>query len=131
MTRYVEFDGLERDPERCPNCQGWGGSDQPWIPDFVPCDLCNPDDLRGPIKVEEPPEPVPEGACSRCGETKGVKLEDSCTAYAPEPLTLWTAVVHEDKPPDPNAPLLLCRECAEQHHHYWEGMWDEYYASRR
>ncbi len=29
---------------------------------------------------------------------------------------------------DPNAPLALCRECAEEHHLNWDYTWAEYYS---
>lgn len=51
-------------------------------------------------------------ACLRCGNTNGVELEDSRTAY----------------PDDPNSPIPLCRPCAEFHHGYWDGMWADYYS---
>lgn len=56
-------------------------------------------------------------ACERCEETKGVKIEDSRTAYH------W-----DGKGDDPNRPLLLCRSCANEHHAHWDERWDEYYS---
>jgi hypothetical protein len=55
--------------------------------------------------------------CLGCGETEGVALEGADTAYCP---------TEED--PDPNAPIPLCRSCAEEHHAHWKEMWDEYHA---
>lgn len=54
-------------------------------------------------------------SCERCwwgGE--GLELEPSRTMY-----------------PDgsnSNAPLLLCRGCAEEHHEYWDSVWKDYYG---
>lgn len=31
------------------------------------------------------------------------------------------------EPPDPNAPVPLCRPCAKDHHEYWDEMWGNYY----
>jgi hypothetical protein len=57
--------------------------------------------------------------CECCGSREGVRWEDSRTMYH-----------HEPGEPDPNAPLLLCRDCAEEHHAMWDERWQEYYASR-
>lgn len=57
--------------------------------------------------------------CLSCGETDGVALEGADTAYSP---------TEED--PDPNAPVPLCRSCAEEHHAHWKEMWDEYHAGQ-
>ena len=64
--------------------------------------------------------------CERCGSTEGVELEDSRTAYAPVTLSRWERLNLEDpvNPPDLNAPVPLCRECAKEHHAYWDEMWD-------
>jgi hypothetical protein len=29
-----------------------------------------------------------------------------------------------------NAPSLLCRDCAVEHHAYWDDMWADYYNGR-
>ena len=29
---------------------------------------------------------------------------------------------------DPNHPLPLCRECAEEHHEQWDDQWADYYG---
>lgn len=47
-----------------------------------------------------------------CGETEGVQLEPSRTAYH------W-----DGKGEDPNRPVALCRPCAEAHHEHWDEMW--------
>jgi hypothetical protein len=64
--------------------------------------------------------------CLRCGTTEGVELESSRTMYPTEPPTWLERVA--DIETDPNAPIPLCRECAEEHHDHWNGMWAEYYA---
>jgi len=68
--------------------------------------------------------------CRGCGSDKNVRLEDSRTAYAQKPYTLWMALIHDDKIPDPNAPIPLCRECAAEHHAHWDEMWEEYHYDR-
>lgn len=55
--------------------------------------------------------------CSTCGKTDGVGFEGADTAYGPT-----------KEEPDPNAPLPLCRSCAEDHHAHWDAMWAEYRA---
>jgi len=50
--------------------------------------------------------------CCHCGSTVEVLLESSRTAYC------W-----DGKGKDPNAPMPLCRECAKEHHAYWDDMW--------
>lgn len=47
----------------------------------------------------------------------GCAWEDSRTQYAPT-----------DKNPNPNRPIYLCFECAEWHHDYWDGMWQDVYS---
>lgn len=66
--------------------------------------------------------------CERCGTTRGVELEDSRTAYPAETLSRWERLTLDNplSPPDPNAPVPLCRECAKKHHEYWDEMWDMY-----
>lgn len=81
-------------------------------------------------------------ACEQCAfhgtrVTEGVALESSRTAYH-HPLV---CEVHEDcianeelgracqaTKSDPNAPLALCRPCAEEHHANWDERWAEYQA---
>jgi hypothetical protein len=72
--------------------------------------------------------------CECCGSTEDVKLEDSRTCYARSPprLNQWQILLLDDPldppmPPDPNAPIPLCRDCAEMHHTYWDEMWSDYY----
>ena len=57
--------------------------------------------------------------CGRCGSRDQVKLESARTQYCPS-----------ETDPDPNADVPLCRPCAEEHHDYWNEMWNEYYAGR-
>jgi hypothetical protein len=73
-----------------------------------------------------------EGPCEACSSTSDVRLEDSRTCYPPPVLTRYERLTLEDPftPPDPNAPIPLCRDCAWAHHRYWDEMWAEYYASR-
>jgi hypothetical protein len=60
-----------------------------------------------------------------------VQLRSSCTSYEPPRLTLWDLLLLDgEDPPDPNAPLLLCEGCAEDHYAFWNEMWDGYYRSR-
>lgn len=66
--------------------------------------------------------------CARCGITEGVELESSRTCYVSRPRTWVERVAGEEDPPDPNAPIPLCRECAVEHHEYWDGMWAEWRA---
>lgn len=58
------------------------------------------------------------GRCERCS-AKPAELTSSGTAY------VWNG-----KGRDPNAPILLCSECAKEHIAYWDEMWREYYASQ-
>lgn len=71
----------------------------------------------------------PEGTlCAHCGTTEGVKLEDSRTQYPPMKYSFWAAVMYDDdKLPDPNAPIPLCRECAVEHHEHWDEQWRDFY----
>ena len=70
----------------------------------------------------------PEGSCECCGKTEGVKAESSRTAYDTTPFDRYDRILNEDAP-DPNADVMLCRECAEEHHAHWDSMWADYYAS--
>ena len=63
-------------------------------------------------------QPATRGACEVCERKDGVQLESSRTAYH------WEGAL--DDPNNPNAPILLCRDCARDHHAYWDDMWDEY-----
>lgn len=66
--------------------------------------------------------------CGRCGSTEGVELESARTAYARPTPTVWSLIDEEwlDKePPDLNAPIPLCRECAIEHHEYWDELWGQ------
>ena len=67
--------------------------------------------------------------CAHCGATDGVQLEPSRTIYHYEipPPNVWDHLLERkpDLPPDPNADVWLCRECAEEHHRYWDDMWDQ------
>jgi hypothetical protein len=34
-----------------------------------------------------------------------------------------------DEPEDPNRSVMLCRECAAEHHAYWDERWSEYQSN--
>jgi hypothetical protein len=71
----------------------------------------------------------PDAVCARCGAAEGIQLEDARTEYAqPEP-DFFDHLIGEP-PPDPNAPVPLCRACAEEHHEFWDAMWQDYYEGR-
>lgn len=57
--------------------------------------------------------------CANCGNTEGVAWESSRTMYPRKP-----------GEPDPNAPVSLCRDCAAEHHEYWDERWEEYNRGR-
>ena len=57
--------------------------------------------------------------CKFCDWPFGVEYEDSRTAY------FW-----DGNGEDPNKSVLLCRQCAEAHHSYWDEMWAEYNYGR-
>ena len=56
------------------------------------------------------------GRCERCSVSPA-QLTPSCTAYA------W-----DGKGRDPNAPIMLCADCAEEHIAYWDSVWSDYYG---
>lgn len=65
----------------------------------------------------------PPPVCATCnGASKDadVQLESARTAY---PYTDKTK-------PDPNAPILLCRPCAKEHHQVMDDLWQEYRSGR-
>jgi len=67
--------------------------------------------------------------CEGCGKSEGVELEDSRTMYAPPVLNYWDRVLLDgEEPPDPNAPIPLCRDCAVEHHANWDERWADYYS---
>lgn len=57
-------------------------------------------------------DPKPALTCEHCASTEGVQLECSRTAY------YW-----DGTGPDPNRHVALCRDCASDHHAYWDDMW--------
>jgi len=83
--------------------------------------------LSAPAPTE--PEAFPDGHCEYCGCPYGVFLEDSRTAYEYPDRTRYQ-IIADIQLPDPNAPLALCRDCAEEHHEFWDDMWTEYYSGR-
>lgn len=58
-------------------------------------------------------------ACLCCYGTEGVEMESSRTQYH------FKGEI--GGPDDPNRPIPLCRECAEEHHQHWNDMWAEYH----
>lgn len=60
--------------------------------------------------------------CLECDSIVGVKMESSRTCYH------WDGSA--DSPDNPNRPIPLCRDCAEEHHAHWDYMWRDYYAGR-
>jgi hypothetical protein len=60
--------------------------------------------------------------CMSCGSTEDVELENSRTCYH------FEGNIHSLD--NPNRPIPLCRECAKEHHEYWDGMWADYYRGR-
>jgi hypothetical protein len=78
--------------------------------------------------------------CERCGSTEGVELESARTAYVRAckadrcSVDILVRPCKADCPhwpkEDPNAPVLLCRPCALDHHEYWDGMWADYRAGQ-
>lgn len=70
-------------------------------------------------------------ACENCGSTLGVEHEGSRTAYARERLSCWQRLKLDGEglgeQPDPNRDPWLCRDCAAEHHAYWDEQWDEYH----
>lgn len=78
--------------------------------------------------LPEGPEVFPDGHCEHCGCPYGVFLEDSRTMYERRQPTRYE-VIAGIQIPNPNAPLGLCRECADEHHAFWDDMWRDYYSS--
>ena len=62
--------------------------------------------------------------CVACHTTEGVKIESSRTAYDTSyPRTRFERIL-DPEPEDPNIDIPLCRECSEDHHSYWNEMWE-------
>ena len=77
--------------------------------------------------AEKPP------VCEHCGEHRGVSWISSMTAYdrSTSYLNAWQLVLrYAEDPPDPNRPLALCLNCADDYTSYYKERWDEYYGSR-
>ena len=56
-------------------------------------------------------------------------MESSRTMYEEPQLNAWDRIrLDGDPPPDPNADIPLCRECAAEHHAGWDERWAEYYG---
>ncbi len=62
---------------------------------------------------------LPSLACMRCAATDGVAVENSRTQYP------FDGELNSKD--DPNASIPLCRDCAKEHHEYWDSMWADYY----
>jgi hypothetical protein len=57
--------------------------------------------------------------CERCNNPDGCEPESADTSYH------W-----DGEGENPNRYQVLCRDCAQMHHEYWDEMWREYYASQ-
>ena len=74
--------------------------------------------------------------CERCGLTEGLRFESSRTCYYNESKLRegrrkkLRMLELEEAEEDPNRDIVLCRECAVEHHAYWDEMWKEYYYGR-
>lgn len=68
-------------------------------------------DRRPAPKLKGPCEGF-HGPCDQIGQQRGPR-----TAYH------WNG-----KGEDPNQSPILCDECADEYHDYWDEMWDDYYA---
>jgi hypothetical protein len=61
--------------------------------------------------------------CIACNTTEGVRLEPSRTQYDTSyPRTRFERIL-DPEPENPNIDIPLCRSCAEDHHEYWNQMW--------
>ena len=62
--------------------------------------------------------PAEEEKCCNphCKTTKNVRLRPAATAYH------W-----DGKGEDPNRPILLCDNCAEEYYSHYQELWDTYY----
>lgn len=60
--------------------------------------------------------------CEHCKRFWGLRLEDGRTMYITD--LKWNDYKN------PNRCQLLCRECAEYHHEYWDSMWNDYNSGR-
>lgn len=68
--------------------------------------------------------------CSRCGSAEKVMLEESRTMYDRSKNDFWDFVMDGVLDEDPNAPVPLCRDCAQMHHDWWDEQWAEYNSGR-
>ena len=80
-----------------------------------------------------------ELVCDRCGSTEGVEMESARTAYEPGDLTRYALLLVDDPldPPSPcerfyaaNPAIPYCRECAVEHHGWWDEQWAEVYHNQ-
>ena len=69
-----------------------------------------------------------QNPCLRCGSTVDVRWESSRTCYDTSRVRTRYERIMVPEPPDPNAPIPLCRKCAGEHHEYWDDMWSNYYS---
>ena len=86
-----------------------------------------PTDTRVYSNVGKPAD-VP---CYRCGSEVEVLWESSRTCYDTSKIRTRFERVIKPEPDDPNAPVPLCRECAVEHHEFWDECWSEYYSGVR
>lgn len=93
------------------------------------------DEIFGEPELKPEVSKHPPGTCEYCGGTEGLKLECSRTAYdtsrLDKPTRLERIADRDDPPEDPNRDKLLCRECAAEHHEFWNDQWNEFYRSQR
>lgn len=73
-------------------------------------------DLGPPVEIVVE---VDHNVCEHCECREGVRAESARTLYE------WNGWGI-----NPNRDVYLCRQCAEEHHAYWDDMWAEYYSGR-
>lgn len=61
--------------------------------------------------------------CEHCGSFEGVEFESGRTAYEFDGV--------QGSPEDPNRDRLYYRQCAVEHHAYWDECWADYRTSVR
>lgn len=84
-----------------------------------------PSECLRPWKDDEHPLATPY-ECAGCGSIEDdVKLEDSRTAYDTTCFDRFQFICRVGEE-NPNAPIPLCRSCAEGHHENWDEMWSDY-----
>ena len=74
--------------------------------------------------------------CEQCGRSEEVQLEDSRTCYVKPAPTWYERILSKDEGltptsevgEDPNQPIWLCRDCAAEHHRFYDDQWKEFYS---